>query len=122
MAKPSTAAIIGLEAPSWRNRGSRFDAPPAANAFRSIPEQNPRPAPVTTAAVSPSSSSSSSTAPISPSASSRLMALRASGRLRVMRRTRPRRSVRTSSATSLALPHLGGIRMPPSTRIVSPFM
>ncbi len=121
MAKPSTAAIIGLAAPCCRNLGNALGGPPAANALRSIPEQKPRPAPVTTAAVNPLSASSSSTDRTSPSASSRLMALRASGRLRVMSRTRPRRSVRTSSATEVS-PYLGGIRMPPSTRIVSPFM
>ena len=95
--------------------------PSCAKAFRSMPEQKPRPAPVRTAAVSPLSSSSRSTADSRLCASAELTAFRASGRFKVMRSTRPRTSLRTSSAIR-GLLYLGGRRTPPSTRTTSAFM
>ena len=71
-----------------------------ANALRSMPAQKPRPAPVSTPAVRPSSPSSCSTARSRPWARSVLMAFIASGRLSVMSRTRPRVSVRTAFSAS----------------------
>ncbi len=74
-----------------------------ANALRSMPAQKPRPAPVITPAVSPSSVSSCSTAASTPWARSVSMAFIASGRLRVISSTRPRVSVSTASGMAATL-------------------
>ena len=59
MAKPSIAAMRGLLQPSRTNVPRGPISSPRANALRSMPEQNPRPLPVITPAVSESSASSS---------------------------------------------------------------
>lgn len=68
---------------------------PRANARRSIPALKKPPAPVTTPAARSSSASSSSSAAAIASVISRSMALRTSGRLKVMSWMRPRRSTMT---------------------------
>src|SRR4051812_28940029 len=102
MAKPSTAAMSGLRAERWtmpaKPRSPTHGRSPVTNALRSMPALNPLPAPVSTPTLRLSSASSASSAAAIPSASALLTALRASGRLRVMRRTPSRRSVRTGSS------------------------
>src|SRR4051794_26873074 len=101
-AKPSIAAMSGLRAERWtmpaKPRPSTRGLSPATNALRSMPALKPLPAPVRTPTVRSSSASSASRAAATPCASAALTALRASGRLRVMRRTPSRRSVRTGSS------------------------
>src|SRR6185437_5762079 len=99
-AKPSIAAISGLSAarcamPAKPRSPYQGDSP-FTNAPRSIPAQKKPPAPVSTPTDSSGSASSSSSALPTPSASAALTALRTSGRLRVIRRTLPRFSVRTA--------------------------
>src|SRR5215218_5931332 len=102
IAKPSIAAISGLRAARWtmpaKPRSATHGRSPVTNAFRSMPALNPLPAPVITPTLRLSSASSASSAAAIPSASAVLTALRASGRLRVIRRTPSRRSVRTGSS------------------------
>src|SRR5437763_1583547 len=101
-AKPSTAAINGLREARWvkpaKPRSPNQADSPLTNAPRSIPALKKPPAPVSTPTESSSSSSSSSRAPATPAASAALTALRTSGRLSVINRTLPRRSVITASA------------------------
>src|SRR5919205_584166 len=81
---------------------------PVTNALRSMPALKPLPAPVRTPTVRSSSPSRVSSAEPMPSATARLTALRASGRLSVTSRTPSRRSVRTgSSAMAGTLRKLG---------------
>ena len=104
-AKPSIAAISGLSAERWvmpaKPRPSTNGRSPVTNAFRSIPAQNPLPAPVITPTLRSGSASRSSSALAIPCATAALTALRWSGRLIVIRRTRSRRSVRTGSLSAL---------------------
>jgi len=90
------AQMRGFWAPFRTNFSMGPMSSPRAKAFRSMPEQKPRPAPVTTPAVRPGSSSRSCTAFQSPLERSPFMAFIASGRFRVMTRIRSRRSVRTA--------------------------
>ena len=96
-AKPSMAAISGFLEPCSKKSPRPLGGPLEANALRSMPAQNPRPAPVSTPVVSPSLLSSSWTAASSPWARSVLMAFMASGRLSVINSTRPLVSVSTAS-------------------------
>src|SRR3954451_19763129 len=111
-AKPSTAAISGLRDARWtmpaKPRSPPHGRSPVTNALRSIPAQKKPPAPVRTPTLRPSSASSSSSPAAIPSASGRLTALRASGRLSVMTRTLSRRSVRTAGCSVL----MGGTLVP----------
>src|SRR5215204_1957054 len=104
-AKPSTAAMIGLRGGPWtmpaKPRCSTNMLSPATNAFRSMPEEKPLPAPVRMATWRSSSSSRRSSAAAIPLASAALTALRWSGRLSVMRRTPPSASVSTGSASAM---------------------
>src|SRR4051812_13561222 len=97
--KPSIAAISGLRDARWtmpaKPRSPTHGRSPVTNALRSMPALNPAPAPVRTPTLSSASSSSVSSAAAIPSASARLTALRASGRLSVMSSTPSRRSVST---------------------------
>src|SRR4051812_25150256 len=115
-ARPSTAATIGLGRarktdPATPPRSGRSgEASPASwMTFRSAPAQNTGRscAPVSahrTPTQTSGSASSRSTAASSPLATSRLTALRASGRLRVMTATRSRTSYRTApSETSVGI-------------------
>jgi hypothetical protein len=115
------AAISGFVEPFSMNTSIPTGGPLVANALRSMPAQKPRPAPVSTPAVSPSSPSSCSTARSRPWARSVLMAFIASGRLSVMRSTRPLASVRTAvfSASDMAVDvtrrrRRGPHRLPPA--------
>src|SRR3954454_13563115 len=97
--------MIGLAEPRLvmpaKPRSSRNTCSPATNALRSMPAQNVPPAPVTMAIRrSPVASRWSSAAPM-PSATARLTALRASGRLMVMVRTPPSSAVSTLTARTL---------------------
>ncbi len=101
-AYPSTAAISGFRGGRSVNpipRPGIATTSPAANAFRSIPEQKLPPAPVMIATERSSLLSSSSTASARPWLTARFTAFRASGRLIVMTRMRPRRSRNISSDT-----------------------
>src|SRR5437763_8608237 len=92
---------------------------PVTNALRSIPALKPSPAPVRTPTARSPSASSLSRAAATPSASARLIALRASGRLSVISRTLPRRSVRTGAAWAISVSALmtaGPYRPPPQSR------
>src|SRR6476620_731748 len=108
-AKPSIAAISGFFEPRWtmpaNPRSPTHGRSPATKALRSMPAQNALPAPVRMPPLSSGASSSSSSAAATPSASGRLTALRASGRLRVMSRTLSRRSVRTGWSFIAAGPY-----------------
>src|SRR3954452_8086631 len=105
-AKPSIAAIRGLREARWtipaKPRSPTHGRSPVTNALRSIPAENPLPAPVSTPTCSSGVSSSSSRASATPCASAPLTALRASGRLSVMSRTLSRRSVSTASAVAVS--------------------
>src|SRR3954468_1584613 len=114
-AKPSIAAISGL-------RDARCTMPakprspihgrcPLTNALRSMPAENPFPAPVRMPTCSSCVSSSSSSASATPCARAPLTALRASGRLSVMSRMLSRRSVRTASAVAVS-DMAGSLRFP----------
>ena len=74
------AAISGLREPRWvmpaKPRSPTHGRSPVTNAFRSMPAQKPRPAPVSTPTESASSSSSWSSAAATPSAIAALTALR----------------------------------------------
>src|SRR5688500_105476 len=72
--------------------------PSIGNAFRSMPEQNVPPAPVSTPTRRSGSPSSRSIAAATPSLTLRFTALRTAGRSMVTRRTPPLSSVRTPSA------------------------
>ncbi|GIU89980.1 MAG: hypothetical protein KatS3mg010_1079 [Acidimicrobiia bacterium] len=72
-------------------------ARPDATTFRSAPAQKTSPAPVTTTARTSSSASTASRCAIISRLTSGLIALRASGRLRVRRAVAPRRSSSTSA-------------------------
>src|SRR4051812_7833607 len=72
-----------------------------------MPDEKPLPAPVSTPMRSSSSASSASSASAMPWAIAPFTALRASGRLRVIRRTPSRRSVRTACSSSLMPATLG---------------
>src|SRR3954447_17538801 len=118
IAKPSTAAISGLRAERWtmpaKPRSPTHGRSPVTNALRSMPALKPLPAPVITPTVRSPSASSSSSASATPSASARLTALRASGRLRVIRRTPSRRTLRTgwsdiAGTLPVAEPRLGEV-------------
>src|SRR4051794_4112389 len=102
IANPSTAAISGLRAERCtmpaKPRSATHGRSPVTNALRSMPALKPLPAPVRTPTLRSSPASRASSAAAMPSASAVLTALRASGRLRVMRRTPSRRSVRTGSS------------------------
>src|SRR4051812_16500278 len=91
-------------------RPSTTGSSPSRNAFRSMPEQNEPPAPVSTPTESSGSRSRSSTAAASPRASAAFTALRAFGRFRVITRIAPSRSVRTSS--SVTVPPVASGRKP----------
>src|SRR5258705_258000 len=109
-----------LNDPLRRRQRERSEASglwPPTNAFRSIPEEKPLPAPVRTPTLSSSSASSSSSAAATPSASAALTALRASGRLSVTSRTPSRRSVRTASFSSVIA---AGAYSPCTTRDAAP--
>src|SRR5580704_10385062 len=75
---------------------------PLTNAPRSMPTQKKPPEPVSTPTERLSSASSSSRALPTPSASAALTAFRTSGRLSVIKRTLPSRSVRTGSVETAA--------------------
>ena len=102
-AKPSIAQISGFWLPAWIKSIIGPMSSPRAKAFRSIPEQKPRPLPVSTPAVRESSASSSFTAFQRPFDSAPLMAFMASGRLSRMIRTRPRLSTSTASSVGVSL-------------------
>src|SRR4051812_41743473 len=101
-AKPSIAATIGLRGGPWtmpaKPRCSTNMLSPATNAFRSMPEEKPLPAPVRMPTRSSSSSSSRSSAAPIPFAIAALTALRWSGRLSVISSTPPSASVSTASS------------------------
>src|SRR3954470_9101224 len=101
-AKPSIAAMIGLRGGPWtmpaKPRCSTNMLSPATNAFRSMPEEKPLPAPVRVPTRRSSSSSSRSSAAPIPFAIAALTALRWSGRLSVIRRTPSSASVSTASS------------------------
>src|SRR4051794_4267099 len=84
-------------------RSPTYGVSPCTNALRSMPAQNPPPAPVSTPTLSESSPSSSSSAAAIPSANARFTALRASGRFSVMIWMRPPRSTRTGAACSVSV-------------------
>src|SRR4051812_17952772 len=98
-AKPSIAAMSGLRDARWtmpaKPRSPTHGRSPGTKALRSMPALKPAPAPVSTPTLSSLSSSRVSSAAATPSASARLTALRASGRLSVMSITPSRRSVST---------------------------
>src|SRR3954468_2823741 len=111
-AKPSIAAMSGL-------RDARCTMPakprspihgrwPVAEALGPMPAEKPLPAPVSTRTCSSWVSSSSSRASATPCARSPLTALRASGRLSVIRRMLSRRSVRTAGAVAVSVSDMRG--------------
>ncbi len=123
-AKPSIAAISGLRDARWampaKPRSPNHGDSPLTNAPRSIPALKKPPAPVSTPTDRPSSESSSSSAPATPSATAPLTALRTSGRLSVINRMLPRRSVSTTSESFMAASYAAnrvrsGSRSPRST-------
>ncbi len=79
-AKPSIATISGLSAERWvmpaKPRPSTNGRSPVTNAFRSIPAQNPLPAPVITPTLRSGSASSSTSAPAIPAATAAFTAFR----------------------------------------------
>jgi hypothetical protein len=91
------AQMSGFCAPFWMKVIIGPMSSPREKAFRSIPAQNPRPAPVSTPAVNPSSAFRRSTAAHNPCESAPLIAFMASGRFNVISSTRPRCSVSTAS-------------------------
>src|SRR4051794_26647649 len=111
-AKPSIAAIRGLREARWtipaKPRSPTHGRSPVTNALRSMPAENPLPAPVSTPTCSSGVSSSSSRASATPWASAPLTALRASGRLSVMSRTLSRRSVSTAWAVAVSVSVMRG--------------
>src|SRR3954447_5088184 len=101
-AKPSIAAMIGLRGGPCtmpaNPRCSANELSPATKAFRSMPAENPLPAPVRMPTCRSSSSSRRSSAAATPVAIAALTALRWSGRLSVISRTPPSASVSTASS------------------------
>ena len=111
ISQPPATAVPGMAAISGFSR-SRLTIPakpprfvdrlapfPAAISFRSAPAQKTEPVAVTTPTQSSGSFSSVSSASSIPRATSPLTAFRASGRLSVIRPTRPRRSNSTTIAS-----------------------
>src|SRR3954469_7797536 len=111
-AKPPIAAISGLRDARCtmpaKPRSPTHGRCPVTNALRSMPAENPLPAPVRMPTCSSWVSSSSSRASATPCARSPLTALRASGRLSVISRMLSRRSVRTAPAVAVSVSDMRG--------------